>query len=100
MNDKALNVLVIDDDLPTGEALVELLGIQGYSSTHVESGAAALELARKKRFDLLVLDVVMPVMNGYELLSALDRDVLFDGIPVVMLTAMAFEDKKKSSNKR
>ncbi|WPF65793.1 MULTISPECIES: response regulator transcription factor [unclassified Corynebacterium] len=87
MNDKANNirVLVVDDEPNIVELLTVGLKFQGFEVKSANDGHAALELAREFRPDAFILDVMMPGMDGFELLPHLREDGL-DG-PVLYLTA-------------
>ncbi|GAB3471101.1 response regulator [Polaromonas eurypsychrophila] len=81
-------ILVIEDD-PTQRLLSSsVLRSAGYEVAEAEDGLAGLEMARQSRPALIVCDVMMPGLNGYELVAALKREVALSTIPVIMLTAM------------
>ncbi|MEL7450284.1 MAG: response regulator transcription factor [Pseudomonadota bacterium] len=77
-------VLLIDDDVELCTMLAEYLSLEGFEVTQVHDGAQGLERARQGGVDLIVLDVMLPGMNGLEVLKALRED--FE-TPVLMLTA-------------
>jgi PAS domain S-box-containing protein len=79
-------VLVIDDDPALHDLLLRTLEPAGFEVTCVRSGEAGLERARADRPDVVILDVVMPTMDGWSVLTALKKDPLTQTIPVVMLT--------------
>lgn len=81
-------ILLVEDE-PAIARLVEFkLCREGYRVTCVEDGEAALTaLAEETKFDLLLLDVLMPKLNGFQVLERLKRDPASGGIPVIMLTA-------------
>ena len=79
-------VLVIDDDPATRDLLGRMLARDGYRVLQAANGAAGLALARTHRPDVITLDVVMPGLDGWEVLSALKEDPEVAAIPVVMLT--------------
>jgi DNA-binding response OmpR family regulator len=81
-------ILLIDDDRKLARLLVELLRANGYSATAVHDGVAGLERAREEPWDLIVLDVMLPHLDGFELLKRLR---LASGVPVLMLTARGAE---------
>lgn len=81
-------ILVVDDDARLRELLEEYLGGRGYAVRTADGGQAALETARSETIDLVVLDVMMPGMDGFETLKALRR---FSSTPVIMLTARGDE---------
>src|SRR5581483_514511 len=80
------SVLVIDDDSVIRELLTAFLTKEGYEVTLAEGGEDGLRLAREVRPDLITLDVAMPGMDGWTVLSALKADSQLADIPVIMLT--------------
>ncbi|MFE8949019.1 response regulator [Streptomyces sp. NPDC007856] len=85
------HVLVAEDDEKQAELIRRSLLAEGHSATVVHDGAAALEAARSLRPDLVVLDLMLPVLDGFAVCRAL-RGGADPEIPVVMLTARAAED--------
>jgi two-component system response regulator RpaA len=82
-------VLVADDD-PDIRAMVALnLELSGYEVTVAENGGVAVDLAKAHLPDVVVLDVMMPVRDGYSVLRELKSDDRTADIPVVLLTAKA-----------
>jgi CheY-like chemotaxis protein len=84
---KNMSILVVDDESDVRAVVGKLLESHGYSTAAAKDGAEALAMLRKRDFDLMVLDIMMPKMDGYEVMNAL-KDVKPD-LPVVMLTAKA-----------
>ncbi len=80
-------VLVIEDDAPIREVLVELLEAEGYSVSSAENGLVGLARAREDQPDLILLDLMMPVMDGWTFLAAQIEDARIAHIPVVILSA-------------
>jgi len=80
------DVLAVDDDPDALEAIAEALGTLGYTVWQAEDGPAAIALAREQAPDVILLDVVMPAMDGYEVCRQLKRDPQTRLIPVVFLT--------------
>jgi DNA-binding response OmpR family regulator len=85
-------ILVVEDDASILLGLRMNLEGAGYEVETAEDGQAGLNLARTQHFDLVLLDVMLPKMNGYELVSALRGDG--DETPVVLLTAKNTEIDK------
>ncbi len=79
-------ILVCDDEASLRELVRVVLG-DGYRFVEAEDGEQALELARKQRPDLIVLDVMLPRLNGLEVLAELRRDAALQDVPVVIVTA-------------
>ena len=80
-------ILVADDDRLLRGLLEHKLAVAGFEVDIAEDGGAALELARTMKYDLMVLDAMMPVMDGFEVLRRLKNDPDTASWPVVMLTA-------------
>ena len=87
MTDRA-SVLVVDDDPVNRSMLSRSLEADGHEVTTVESGAEALEIVGSQAFDVVLLDVVMPGMDGYQVLERLKVDPELRHLPVVMVTAV------------
>ena len=69
-----MKILVIDDERPIRNSLKEILGDEGYTVETAESGAQALELVDKEKFDVIFCDIKMPGMDGMEALSKLEEE--------------------------
>jgi len=82
------SLLVVDDDPVNRSMLSRSLEAGGHEVTTVESGAEALELVASQDFDVVLLDVVMPGMDGYQVLERLKDDPELRHLPVVMVTAV------------
>ncbi len=82
-------VLVADDQAPNRELLEELLTPQGCKVVTVPDGAAALEELTRTQFDLVLLDVVMPHLNGFEVCERIKNNPDTYLIPVIMITALS-----------
>jgi DNA-binding response OmpR family regulator len=80
----AAHILLIDDDRELCELLTDYLQLEGFQVEAVHDGAEAVKLCEKQRYDALVLDVMLPGMQGFDVLRRLRR---FSRIPVIMLTA-------------
>ena len=84
----AASILVVDDDPEIMTLLSTRLGKRGYKVSTAPDGNKALEMARREMPDLIVLDVMMPGKNGWEVARALKQDPDTQGIKIVMFTAM------------
>ncbi|HEY8572279.1 response regulator [Phenylobacterium sp.] len=94
-----MDVLIADDD-PLLRALLEhKLGAADYVVRSVEDGRAALEALERQRPDVLVLDAMMPVMDGFETLRRIKANPDLAGVVVVMLTALKREEDVVSALK-
>lgn len=88
----ATQVLVIDDDPNVRELLSRFLGNEGFKVTTAVSGPEGLRRAKELKPDVITLDVMMPGMDGWAVLTALKADPLTTSIPVVMLTMVNDQD--------
>lgn len=82
-------ILVVDDTLDNARLLMNILLQAGYSVKQVQRGVVALEMARAEPPDLIMLDVMMPEMNGYEVCEQLKADPCTRDIPVIFITALS-----------
>ena len=89
---KALNVLVVEDDGPTRALLGRALTKAGWTVADAENGRVALEWIAGTRPALVLLDLMMPEMDGFEFLDTLRRDKTRRDIPVVVITAKTLTD--------
>lgn len=90
------NILVVDDNAMNRDMLTRRLEREGYHIVTASGGCAALELVSTQPFDLVLLDILMPDLNGYQVLETLKGDPVTRDIPVVMLTAVNEVDSLKS----
>lgn len=80
-------ILVVEDEEPVQQLVADLLGDEGYHVLIVGDGAQALALAHAERPDLVVTDLMMPVMDGIELCRRLRADARTCEVPIVVMTA-------------
>ena len=82
-------VLVVDDDADIREALTHLLESEGHEVTAASDGRVALGSLAREPADVIVLDLMMPVMNGWEFCEAQRMDPVLAEIPVIVISAAA-----------
>ncbi len=80
-------ILIIDDDKWIGKLLIDNLSKADFEPVYAENGKAAFELLKNYRPDLIILDIQMPVMNGYEFLEQFRSKMEYRTIPVIILSA-------------
>lgn len=80
-------VLIVEDEDNIALALSTVLGREGWDLTRIEDGAAALEEIRANRPDLVILDVMLPSVSGYEICQQIRLDPALDGTAVLIMTA-------------
>lgn len=87
-NDYLFRLLIVDDNEMNRDLLLRRLGSSGYQLAAAENGKEALEIMQQQSFDLVLLDIMMPVMDGYETLEVMQKDEVLQRIPVIMITAL------------
>jgi CheY-like chemotaxis protein len=83
---KGKEVLVVDDYLGMRKTVKELVNSLGLVATEAENGLKAQELLKARKFDLVITDLVMPEMDGFELTEAIKNDPVLRPIPVVIIS--------------
>lgn len=89
---EAGRVLVVDDNETNRDLLAHMLRRQKFQIEMASDGVSALEQARASEFDLILLDIMMPLMDGYEVLTRLKSDAATRHVPVIMISAVGEVD--------
>ena len=87
------NILVVDDDKILCELLECILENEGYRVTTANNGLEALDIAKKRNFDLIAADVLMPVMDGFKFMEEVNKLKQYRGTPKLMFST---DDSKKN----
>jgi len=87
MKKETSNILIVDDIPSNIKLMVGILDENGYSVSYAQSGNDAIELCKKVHFDLVLLDVMMPGMDGFEVCRELRKLDQYKEVPVIFLTA-------------
>lgn len=87
-----LRLLVVDDNNASRDLLANVLALKGHEVTTAVNGLQALEALRKAPCDCVLLDLLMPVMDGWEFLRAAREDPLLAGVAVIVTTASVVVD--------
>jgi CheY-like chemotaxis protein len=95
---KPLKVLLADDETGVQKMVSRRLVSQGYEVILADDGEQALRLAREKLPDIIVMDVMMPKMNGDEVASELKNDARTAEIPIIFLTCLVKADEAWQSH--
>ena len=88
MTGEPARVLVVDDDATSRDILSRRLEQQGHVAEHAEDGKQALTILAGRDYDLVLLDIVMPTLNGYEVLAQLKADDRLRHLPVIMISSL------------
>jgi CheY-like chemotaxis protein len=93
------SALVVDDVADVTEMLAVVLSHAGYSVVTAASAPAALKAARERQFDVIISDIGMPEMNGYQLAREMRQMPGYETVPMVAVTGYSmFDDKERSTN--
>jgi two-component system, cell cycle sensor histidine kinase and response regulator CckA len=87
-------VLIVDDDPGNRDLLEAMLASEGYDLTSASGGEEALALIAEAPPDIVLLDIMMPGMNGYEVIARLKGDVTTSSIPIIVVTALDDRDAR------
>ncbi len=88
-------ILVVDDEVNITQILEFSIGAEGYEVITAANGEEAIDKARREQPDLIILDIMMPKIDGYETCRILKANPLTKGIPVVLLTAKGRDIDKR-----
>ncbi|MBI5299402.1 MAG: response regulator [Deltaproteobacteria bacterium] len=88
-------ILIVEDEFFLAETIRARLEFLGYDVAYAENGLEALQLLEITHIDLILMDVMMPVMDGYAATERIKADEKLKKIPVIFLTARAGEEDKK-----
>ncbi len=88
------NILIVDDEQDIVESLKFILEAAGYNCYTAFDGEEGLRLAKEIMPDLIILDVMMPKINGYKISRLLKYDSKYKNIPILMITARSQEEDK------
>ncbi|MCX5712146.1 MAG: response regulator [Candidatus Omnitrophica bacterium] len=91
----AKRILVVDDEAELVELVKMRLEANGYSVLTAYDGKEALDIAKKEMPDLIILDLMLPKIDGYKVCRMLKFDEKYKKIPIIMFTARALESDKK-----
>jgi chemosensory pili system protein ChpA (sensor histidine kinase/response regulator) len=87
--------LVVDDSRAIREAMTSMLGREGWIVDVAEDGARALQMTRQLRYDLVVTDLEMPELGGFDLIARLRKDDRFKTTPIVIITSRANPEHRR-----
>ncbi len=91
----AKKILVVDDDELVVIAIQELLTPLGFQVETASNGPGALEKTSRERYDLVILDVIMPELDGVEVCRRIRRIDSYASVPILMLTAKSEEEDRQ-----
>ncbi len=92
-------ILVVEDDTAISVMYKGKFESDGFQVLTVDNGADAVDIAKKEKPDLILLDIIIPRMDGFSVLEALKQDTGTKKIPVIMLTNLGTEEDKAKGEK-
>jgi CheY-like chemotaxis protein len=95
MKQASARILVAEDSFANRELITEILTLNGYEVTVADDGAAAIARLEKSRYDLVLLDIQMPVLDGYQVMERMRAHHEWSVIPIVALTAYAMRGERE-----
>lgn len=87
-------VLVVEDSLTTRELEVSMLKTAGYDAVGVKNGIEAIEMLSRDDFDLVITDILMPGMNGLDLIKKIRSDKRFENLPVIVVSSVGSDEDR------
>ncbi len=93
MTKKSQTILIVEDEKPLIRALCDKFRHEGFNVLEARNGAEGLEVALREHPDLILLDIIMPVMDGVSMFKKLREDEWGKSVPVIMLTNLIYNEK-------
>lgn len=90
-------ILIVDDDIHATTLLEKVLAIKGHEATSVNESSETIRVANSTSPDLILLDLMMPEPNGFEVCKMLRADPTYAKIPIVIVTAMDDNESKETA---
>ncbi len=88
MTDRPIHILAVDDNRMSRLKLARTLEGGGYSVSRADGGRTALDMLRSKAFDLVLLDILMPEVDGFQVLREMKDDTDLQNIPVIVISGL------------
>ncbi|MCI5188596.1 MAG: response regulator [Candidatus Electrothrix sp. AS4_5] len=92
---KGKRILLVDDDMRNVFALAKVLRDRGIITVKAEDGIRALEIIEQEELDLVLMDIMMPVMDGYETIEKIREQPQYENLPIIALTAKAMQEDRR-----
>jgi DNA-binding response OmpR family regulator len=97
MKDTPKTIMVVEDDQYMSRALQDKFGRSGFKVVAAQDGQKAVEVVRKEKPDIVLLDIMMPKKNGFEILKEIKQDAELQSVPILMLTNLSEESDRKKT---
>ena len=99
MPDNKKKILIVEDDPMISSIYKTKFEADGFAAVVAGNGAEGLDIARKEQPDIIMLDVILPQIDGFSVLEELKKDKLTKDIPVIMLTNLGTDEDKAKGEK-
>jgi DNA-binding response OmpR family regulator len=99
MAEEKKKLLIVEDDQMIASMYNTKFKSDGFVVTIASTGPEGLEIAKKEKFDLIMLDVMLPMLDGFSILTELKKDKNTSKTPVIMLTNLGTDEDKKKGEK-
>jgi len=99
MPDNKKKILIVEDDNMISSIYKTKFEADGFAAVVAGNGAEGLDIARKEQPDIIMLDVILPQIDGFSVLEELKKDKLTKDIPVIMLTNLGTDEDKAKGEK-
>ncbi|MFH1255158.1 MAG: response regulator [bacterium] len=96
---KKKKILVVEDDAMISSMYKTKFESDGFNVLTADNGIEGLELAKKEKPDIIMLDVILPQLDGFSVLDSIKKDKAVKSIPVIMLTNLSTEEDKAKGKK-
>lgn len=93
-------ILIVDDEIQLIEMVQMRLEANGYETVTANDGKEGIEKVKSENPDLIILDIMMPLMDGYEVCKILKNDPQYSKIPIIFLSAKAQEEGLKNGKEK
>lgn len=96
---KKNKILIVEDDKMIGSMYKTKLESEGFEIFLADNGETGLEMAKQEKPDIIMLDIILPLLDGFSVLEELKKDTSTKNIPVVMLTNLSTDEDREKGKK-
>jgi len=96
MENQNLEILIVDDDIDTARLMIHIMEISGFRAKSANSGKQAISMLEQNSFDIMLLDVIMPHVDGIEVCQQIKNNPKTASTFVVLMTALSDNETKKA----
>jgi adenylate cyclase len=97
MTNEPIHILIVDDDDLARLEIAHSIERQGHTVSQAQNGTQALGMLRAEEFDIVLLDLLMPEVDGFEVLQQIKADIKLSAIPVIVITSVGDSESAERS---